>query len=158
MGIPIAIFTIYCGEDAQVLHVSKEAVAVFLEHYAFTMEFVRMLSMNSQKLNQKMTMAMHRSLRENLLDYLRQQAMLQGSEEILLPISKKQLADYLGVRRPSLFRELKKRQGDRLLESSNRKIRLLTKGEREEGEMMDLPIFEKSLRSPHSFPLKGSWL
>lgn len=118
-------FTIYCGEDAQILHVSKEAVQVFLETYAFTMEFVRMLSLNSQKLNQKITMAMHRSLRENLLDYLRQQELIQGSEDILLPITKKQLADYLGVRRPSLFRELKKMQEEGLLINSNRRIRLL---------------------------------
>jgi CRP-like cAMP-binding protein len=39
---------------------------------------------------------------------LRQQSVIQGTSRITLPIIKRELADYLGVQRPSLFRELKK--------------------------------------------------
>ena len=117
-------FTIYCMSDAQILHVTKNAVSDFLRNYGFAMQFVRMLSLNSQKLNHKITMVTQKKLRENLLEYLMQQAILQGSNSIVLPISKKQLADYLGVQRPSLFRELKALKDEGIIGISNRTIRL----------------------------------
>lgn len=117
-------FTIYCLSDAQLLHITKKAVSHFLHDYHFTMQFIGMLSLNSQKLNQKITMATQKTLRENLLEYFRQQSRLQHSNSIILPISKKQLADYLGVQRPSLFRELKNLKDEGIIDVSNRMIRL----------------------------------
>ncbi len=117
-------FTFYCMSDAQVLHVTKKAVSDFLHDYHFTMHFIKMLSHNSQKLNQRITMATQKTLRENLLEYLRQQSILQHSNNIELPISKKQLADYLGVQRPSLFRELKNLKDEGVIDVFNRTVRL----------------------------------
>lgn len=117
-------FTIYCLSDAQLLHITKKAVSYFLHDYHFTMQFIGILSLNSQKLNQKITMATQKTLRENLLEYFRQQSRLQHSNSIILPISKKQLADYLGVQRPSLFRELKNLKDEGVIDVSNRMIRL----------------------------------
>jgi CRP-like cAMP-binding protein len=117
-------FTIYCMSDAQVLHVTKKAVSDLLHDYCFTMQFIKMLSHNSQKLNRRITLATQKTLRENLLEYLRQQSVLQNSTSIALPVSKKQLADYLGVQRPSLFRELKNLKDEGIIDISNRTIRL----------------------------------
>ncbi|MEL7623096.1 MAG: Crp/Fnr family transcriptional regulator [Clostridiales bacterium] len=117
-------FTIYCKSDARLLHVTKKAISFFLRNYNFTMQFVGMLSHNSQKLNRKITMAIQKTLRENLLEYLRQQSVLQRSNIIRLPISKKQLADYLGVQRPSLFRELKSLKDEGVIDVFNRTIQL----------------------------------
>ena len=44
------------------------------------------------------------------------------SKTIILPISKKQLADHFGVQRPSLFRELKRMKDEGLIEIDNRNI------------------------------------
>ncbi len=115
---------IYCMSDARLLHVTQKAVCSFLHNYHFTIKFAGMLSHNSQKLNHKITMVSQNSLRENLLEYLRQQSILQSSDTIILPISKKQLADYLGVQRPSLFRELKKLKDEGFIGVSNRTIHL----------------------------------
>lgn len=117
-------FTIYCMADAQILHVTKKAVSDFLHDYHFTMQFIKMLSHNSQKLNRRITMATQKTLRENLLEYLRQQSILQRSNHIVLPISKKQLADYFGVQRPSLFRMLKNLKDEGIIDVSNRRIQL----------------------------------
>lgn len=117
-------FTIYCMSDAQVLHVTKKAVSDLLHDYCFAMQFIKMLSHNSQKLNRRITLATQKTLRENLLEYLRQQSVLQNSTSIALPVSKKQLADYLGVQRPSLFRELKNLKDEGIIDISNRNIRL----------------------------------
>ena len=116
--------TIYCMSAAQILHVTQKAVSDFLHNYDFAIEFIRLLSHNSQKLNQRITMATQKTLRENLLEYLRQQSILQGSDTVLLPISKKQLADYLGVQRPSLFRDLKNLKDEGFIDIFNRTIRL----------------------------------
>ena len=58
------------------------------------------------------------------MDYLQQQSIIQGSSKIVLPFSKKELADYLGVQRPSLFRELKKMKDEGIIEIDNRTIQL----------------------------------
>ncbi|MDD3137830.1 MAG: helix-turn-helix domain-containing protein, partial [Lachnospiraceae bacterium] len=63
-----------------------------------------------------------RTLRENIMDYFKQQAIIQKSSVIIIPISKKQLADYFGVQRPSLFRELKKLKEEGIIEISNHTI------------------------------------
>lgn len=120
-------FTIYCMADARILHISKKAVSAFLHSYSFTVEFIKMLSLNSQKLNQRVTIATQKSLKENILEYLRQQSLLQNSNKIILPISKKQLADYLGVQRPSLFRELKNLKDEGLINIENRTIYLINR-------------------------------
>jgi CRP-like cAMP-binding protein len=116
--------TIYCMSDAQLLHVTRKAISGFLHNYNFAIQFIGMLSHNSQKLNQRITIVAQKTLRENLLEYLRQQSVLQCSNTIVLPISKKQLADYLGVQRPSLFRELKKLKDEGIIDISNRTVQL----------------------------------
>lgn len=117
-------FSIYCSENGRLLHIEKGAVQQFIRHYDFALGFIGAISQNAQGLNRRMTMTTQRTLRENLLDYLKQQSILQGSDIITLPISKKQLADYLGVQRPSLFRELKKLSDEGVIDGKNKIIRL----------------------------------
>ena len=115
---------IYSATNCDVLHISKEAVLEFLHDYHFVMRFIKSLSLNSQGMNRKITMLTQKTLRENLLDYLKQQSIIQSSSTITLPFSKKELADYLGVQRPSLFRELKKMKDEGIIEIVNHTIRL----------------------------------
>ena len=75
-------------------------------------------------MNKKIAMYTQKSLRENLTDYFIALSVVQKSKTIILPISKKQLADHFGVQRPSLFRELKRMKDDGLIEVDNRKIAL----------------------------------
>ena len=76
-------------------------------------------------MNHRIAMYTNKTLRENLIDYLQSLSRSQNSKQITLPISKKQLADYFGVQRPSLFRELKKMKDEGLLEIDNREINIL---------------------------------
>ncbi|MPN31786.1 hypothetical protein SDC9_179261 [bioreactor metagenome] len=89
------------------------------------MQYIKSLSLNSQGMNRKITMLTQKTLRENILEYLKQQTILQNSATVLLPISKKELADYLGVQRPSLFRELKNLKEEGLIEINNRSVRIV---------------------------------
>jgi CRP-like cAMP-binding protein len=116
---------IYAAAACTLLHMSKTAVVELLRGHDFVMHYVKSLSMNAQGMNRKIAMLTQKTLRENILDYLRHQAIIQGSSYIRLPITKKELADYMGVQRPSLFRELKKMKDDGLIDISNRFIRVL---------------------------------
>lgn len=113
---------IYCMADCEILHVDLTAVSELLHDYVFTLHFIRSVSQNSQGINQKIEIFTQKTLRENIMDYLMQQRLIQNSSAIQLPISKKQLADYFGVQRPSLFRELKKLKDEGIIDIDNRTI------------------------------------
>lgn len=114
--------SIYCTTGSDLLHISKSGVEELLREYGFVMQFVQSLSMNAQGMNRKIAMYTQKSLRENLMDYLMALSVQQKSSSIVLPITKKQLADYFGVQRPSLFRELKRMKEEGIIEIENRKI------------------------------------
>lgn len=116
---------IYCLTDCEIVHVTRDAVTELLHHYSFVMQYIRSLSQNSRGLNQKLTMLTQKTLRGNIMEYLHQQSVLQNAKTITLPISKRQLADYLGVQRPSLFRELKKLCDENVISIQNRSVTLL---------------------------------
>ena len=113
---------IYCLTDCQIIHIDINAVLEFLHDYNFTLQYIKSISQNSQGMNQKIAMFTQRTLRENIMNYFKQQTIIQKSSTILLPMSKRQLADYFGVQRPSLFRELKKLKEEGIIEISNRTI------------------------------------
>ena len=116
--------SIYCIDPCTLWHISKSGIETLLKEYGFVMQFVQALSMNSQGMNRKIAMYTQKSLRENLLDYLLALSTQQQSRSVLLPVTKKQLADYFGVQRPSLFRELKRMREEGLIEISNKKINI----------------------------------
>lgn len=118
-------FNIYATTNCELLHINKDAVEALLKDYEFTLNFVKILSLNSQVMNQKIAIYTQKTLRENLMDYFNTLSLQQNSRLITLSMSKKQLADYLGVQRPSLFRELKKMQDEGLIFVSNKEIQLI---------------------------------
>lgn len=116
---------IYSVTTCELLHMTKDAVLELLHGYDFVMQYIKSLSLNSQSMNRKIMILTQKTLRDNLLDYFRHQALVQDSSDIRLPVSKKELADYMGVQRPSLFRELKRMKSDGLIDISNRLIKIL---------------------------------
>lgn len=116
---------IYSVAACELMHIRRDAVEELLHGHDFVMRYIRSLSQNSLGMNRKITMLTQKTLRENILDYLRQQAILQGTSALRLPVTKKELADHMGVQRPSLFRALKKLSDEGVLRIENRTIRLM---------------------------------
>ena len=106
---------IYCTEDCELLHIQKVEVELLLRDFHFAMNFIKNISLHSQGMNKKIAMYTQKTLRENLTDYLLALSAEQKSKTVTLPMTKKQLADYLGVQRPSLFRELKAMKAEGLI-------------------------------------------
>jgi len=116
---------IYCLTECELVHIEKTAVEILLHNYDFVMSYVKSLSQNSLGLNNKIAMFSRKTLRQNIFEFLSQQSIAQQSQTVYLPFSKKEFADYLGVQRPSLFRELKKMQLDGIISTNNRKITII---------------------------------
>ena len=116
---------IYCSSECRLIHIEKTAVKILLHNYDFVMSYVKSLSQNSLGLNHKIAMFSRKTLRQNIIEYLIQQSITQHSQTVHLPFSKKEFADYLGVQRPSLFRELCKMKIDGIISINNRKIKIL---------------------------------
>jgi len=115
----------YSEGQTQIISISKTAIEQLLKNYDFTIKFFKALSINSQNLNQKVFMFHKKTIRENLIKYFNEQSIVQKSKSIVLPISKKELADYLGIQRQSLFRELKKMKDEKIISINNKIITLL---------------------------------
>jgi CRP-like cAMP-binding protein len=94
-------------------------------HPVFLEQFLRAISDNAMLLGDKIKHYVQRSLRESLTSYLKNMAMIQGSNRIQLPVTKKELAEQIGVQRTSLSRELQKMKQEGLVEYDSRTIRLL---------------------------------
>lgn len=116
---------IYCTEDSELLHINKSDVELLLHDHQFTINFIKSISLNLQGMNKKITIYKQKTLRENLIDYFNALSTEQNSKIITLSVSKKQLADYFGVQRPSLFRELKQMKDEGLIKIDNRQIKIL---------------------------------
>jgi CRP-like cAMP-binding protein len=113
---------IYCTADCTLVHITRAGTEELLKEHMFVMRFVQLLSSNSQQMNKRIAMYTQKNLRENLIDYLLALSIEQNTKTVILPTTKKQLADYFGVQRPSLFRELKIMKDEGLIDVADRKI------------------------------------
>lgn len=87
-----------------------------------------LLQISAQKnlnLSARMMHTASRSIRQRLLSYLSEQAVLNGSSTFTIPFSRQQLADYLNVERSALSNELSKMQQDGLISYHKNEFSLL---------------------------------
>lgn len=117
---------IYCTSHCHIAYINKENIAKLLStNHIFTMEFIKAISNYSINMNTKMLSFSNKTLRERILSFIYKEVSKQNSNTIKLLITKKQLADELGVQRPSLFRELKKMADEEIISYDSNTITLL---------------------------------
>lgn len=118
--------TITATSDVTLAEIEKEKLLKLLnENKSFLKEFLKLIAENSKKLNQKVKEKSNIPLRQKILEYLNYEKEKQRTEDIILPYSKKFLAEKLGVQRTSLSRELKKMEKDKIITFNKRTIRIL---------------------------------
>jgi CRP-like cAMP-binding protein len=121
---PTYPLNIYCETECTIIHMKKISVRALLEDPSFSFTFIRYLSQITQSVNRKIFIISGKKLRERIMEYLKNESIRQRRNPVILPVSKKQMADILGVQRPSLFREIKKMKEEGLIDYSNRCITL----------------------------------
>lgn len=94
-------------------------------HAGLMQNMVRILARKNLYFTTKMSHLTKRTTREKLLSYLSVLSMETGSNRIIVPFSRQDLADYLSVDRSALSRELSRMQQDGLLRYEKNKFELL---------------------------------
>lgn len=125
---PIYPMTITSQLPSLILEVDKELLfELFYKDHDILLVFLESLSDNTYILGHKLKHYGTGTIREKLLNYLKQECKIQNSYYIRLPLTKKALAEKFGVQRSSLSRELAKMKKDGLIEFDAKSITLREK-------------------------------
>ncbi|NLW77790.1 MAG: Crp/Fnr family transcriptional regulator [Ruminococcaceae bacterium] len=94
-------------------------------HGLLVRNMVRLIARKNVNLMEKLEVVTKRTLRERVLAYLSQLSQAQGGGWVTSPLGRVDLADYLGVDRSALTRELNKMREDELIVFEKNRYRLL---------------------------------
>lgn len=84
-------------------------------HLRVIRNMLRILALKSLSLSRRMMHTAPKSMRDKLLSYLSEQAIVNGSASFAIPFNRQQLADYLGVDRSAMSAELSRMRKDGLI-------------------------------------------
>ena len=111
---------------SEVLHLSKALVLDLCKtNSLFTENLLQIVSDKAHALSTALTNLTSKTLKDNLLCFLKDEAVEQGSQSITLKITKKELAHRLGVERTSLSRTLALLRDEKILTFDKGQITLL---------------------------------
>ena len=80
---------------------------------------------NMKRQNERIDILTKKTTRDKLLEYFDTEAKKKGAKVFVMPMSYTDLADYFGVDRSALMREIKYLKDDGLIETNKKKITLL---------------------------------
>lgn len=114
-------------EDSKVLLINVEKVLGTCDkhcifHTKIINNLIDILARKNHMLTSKIEIISQRSIRSRLMEYLSQQAQLNGSNKFEIPYNRQQLADYLAVDRSALSTELGRMSKDGLIEFKKNKF------------------------------------
>ncbi|PAB58380.1 Crp/Fnr family transcriptional regulator [Anaeromicrobium sediminis] len=109
--------------DTVILHIQKDFLLdLCQDNKRFLIEFLKCVSDKTFILTNKIKSISMKSLRESIIDFLNCEYHTQKSNTIQLNMTKKELAEILGVQRTSLSRELNKMRKDNLINYDSHSI------------------------------------
>lgn len=109
--------TVSSKTDSVVLHMQKSSVVKLCQMSSdFLYEYLRIISNRAISLSAKLREVTLKTIRQKICEFILNQYKLQNNVKISLPMTKKDLADNLGVQRPSLSRELIKMKEEELID------------------------------------------
>ena len=109
--------TIISSKGSIILYISKKDIISMCSSYPKVLNnFMQLLSSKILLLNRKIKELSFETLREKISSYLLSQYEIQKTLNLILPMSRKDLAQHLGVQRPSLSRELVNMKDDGLID------------------------------------------
>lgn len=114
---PVYPMSIIAKMDTILLQVSKELILELCQdNKDFLLQFLNCISVKTNILTSKIQSISLKSIRECIIDFLNYEYRIQNNYRITLQISKKELAERLGIQRTSLSRELNKMRQDGLVD------------------------------------------
>ena len=99
--------TIEAIKDSKIMFIKKENLINCLTNcHKFMENFLELLSNKLLILNKKVKMLSLESIRKKIGSFLMEEYNKQGSNIIKVSLSRKEMAEHMGIQRPSLSREL----------------------------------------------------
>lgn len=125
-------YEIIAKEDSQVVVIDYEKLINpnNLNHNYFNIFLKNLFDIVNEKIkekNERIRVLEKKQIRDKLLEYFEIEYKKSYLRRIYLPFSLKDLADYMGVNRSAMFRELKHLKEDNLIEVKKNRITLLYK-------------------------------
>lgn len=125
---PYYPMTVTAKEATLILEINKDRLfRLFSNNHEFLSSYLEYVSDHTVILGDRIKHYVNRTIRESIISYLNFEAKKQNSSIIKLSMTKKALAERIGVQRTSLSRELAKMREDGLIEFNSVSITLLNK-------------------------------
>lgn len=125
--------TVSAATPVRVLSVSRDAVlALCQKSKPFLLAFFDDIGSKLYQFAERFRIMQFALLREKIAAWLLERADRGGSLDVRLPFSKEELAEFLGVARPSLSRELSAMERDGLIRVEGRLVRIVDRRALEE--------------------------
>lgn len=123
---PLYRFSVLSMSSSVVLFIPLEQVKKLLEESSmFKTNYIAFLSDRLQLMKNKISILSRKDVRSRLLIYLSAESRKAGSLSFILPHTRTEIAEQLGVARPSIPRELLRMQKDRLIRLNGREVSIL---------------------------------
>jgi CRP-like cAMP-binding protein len=115
--------TIGAIKDSKIMFLKKENLINCLTNcHKFMENFLELLSNKLLILNKKVKMLSLESIRKKIENFLMEEYKKQGSNIIKVSLSRKEMAEHMGIQRPSLSRELIKMRKEGIIEFDKKVI------------------------------------
>ena len=115
--------TIEAVKDSKIMFIKKENLINCLTNcYKFMENFLELLSNKLLILNKKVKMLSLENIRKKIENFLMEEYKKQKSNIIKVSLSRKEMAEHMGIQRPSLSRELIKMRKEGIIEFDKKVI------------------------------------
>ncbi|NLP31175.1 MAG: Crp/Fnr family transcriptional regulator [Clostridiales bacterium] len=123
---PFYPMTVSTQELSQILEIENELLFELLSSNKDLLRtYLEYISDHASILGNKIKHYANKTIRESLMAYLEYESKIQNSNQIKLEITKKELAERIGVQRTSLSRELAKMRNEGLVTFDSNSITIL---------------------------------
>ena len=123
---PYYPMTVTAKTETIILEISKKQLfELFASSLDFLRSYLAYISDHSVILGDRIKHYVNRTIRECIISYLNYESKMQESSMIKLEITKKALAERIGVQRTSLSRELTKMRDEGLIDFDSESIKVL---------------------------------
>lgn len=122
----VDITSLFVSHEAQVMFVAeKELLRLFQRDEVILKNYLCYIGQRIYFLNQRLECFTQDNVRDRLVEYIEDLKVQQNSaKQVTLALSKSDLANYLGISRPSLYRVLRDLEEDKYLAIKGNKILL----------------------------------
>jgi len=119
--------TITAKQSSVILEIKKERLfELFLSHPPLLNKYLEFISDHATILGDRINRYVNRTIRESVVSFLEYERKRQNTNRIKLRMTKKALAERIGVQRTSLSRELAKMKKDGLIDYDKDSITILS--------------------------------